>query len=138
MMFKYGIDVLTVDKVISIAQGKLAAKLTKEAIKKVKDCRSKVETMANGSKAVYGINTGFGPLCDVQITPTETSKLQENLLITHAVGVGNPIDQELSKIMMICKVHALCQGFSGVRLELIERILYFIEHDLLPVVPVIV
>jgi len=135
MMFKYGIDVLTVDKVISIAQGKLAAKLTKEAIKKVKDCRSKVENMANGSKAVYGINTGFGPLCDVQITPTETSKLQENLLITHAVGVGNPIDRELSKIMMICKVHALCQGFSGVRLELIERILYFIEHDLLPVVP---
>ena len=91
--------------------------------------------MASGNKAVYGINTGFGPLCDVQITPAETSKLQENLLITHAVGVGNPIDKELSKIMMICKVHALCQGFSGVRLELIERILYFIEHDLLPIVP---
>ena len=91
--------------------------------------------MANSDVATYGINTGFGPLCDVQISPAETSKLQENLLITHAVGVGNPIDKKLSKIMMICKVHALCQGFSGVRLELIERIIYFIENDLLPIVP---
>jgi len=124
IMFKYGIDRLTVAKVIEIAQGKLQTELTEEAIGKVNNCRTKVETMASGDKAVYGINTGFGPLCDVQITPEETSKLQVNLLITHAVGVGNPIDKELSKIMMICKVHALCQGFSGVRLELIERILY--------------
>ena len=135
MTFKYGIDHLTVDKVIAIAQGTLKAVLTQETIDSVETCRLKVEKMASGNKAVYGINTGFGPLCDVQITPAETSKLQENLLITHAVGVGNPIDKELSKIMMICKVHALCQGFSGVRLALIERILYFIENDLLPIVP---
>ncbi len=134
-MFKYGIDQLTVNKVIAILKGNLKATITDEAIEKVHACRHKVETMANGNKAVYGINTGFGPLCDVQITPEETSKLQENLLITHAVGVGNPIDKELSKIMMICKVHALCQGFSGVRLALIERIIYFIENDMLPVVP---
>jgi len=135
MTFKYGIDKLTVDKVIDIANGKLNAIICDEAKKKVNDCRLKVETMAAGDKAVYGINTGFGPLCDVQITPEETSQLQINLLITHAVGVGNPIDKQISKIMMICKVHALSQGFSGVRLELIERILYFIENDLLPVVP---
>jgi len=135
MSFKYGIDKLTVKKVLAIAKGKLKTELTTEAIQKVNDCRAKVEKMANGDKAVYGINTGFGPLCDVQITPKETSKLQENLLITHAVGVGKPIDKKLSKMMMICKVHALCQGFSGIRLEVIERILYFIENDLLPTVP---
>ncbi|WP_299779695.1 histidine ammonia-lyase [uncultured Formosa sp.] len=134
-MFKYGIDSLTVDKVMEIANGTLEAILSPEAIAKVDSCRQKVEIMAHGDKAVYGINTGFGPLCDVQITPEQASKLQENLLITHAVGVGNPIAKGLSKIMMICKVHALCQGFSGVRLVLIERILYFIAHDLLPVVP---
>ena len=134
-MFRYGIDRLDVDKAIAIAKGELEAGLTDKAIAKVNECRRKVEVMANGAKAVYGINTGFGPLCDVQITPDETSQLQENLLITHAVGVGNPIDKELSKIMMITKVHALCQGFSGVRLEVIERILFFINNDLLPVVP---
>ena len=135
MTFKYGIDKLTVSKIIAIAQGKMQAELTTQTIKTINECRAKVEKMANGPKAVYGINTGFGPLCDVQITSDETSTLQKNLLITHAVGVGKNIDKQLSKIMMICKVHALCQGFSGVRLVLIERIIYFIEHDLLPTVP---
>lgn len=121
-MFRYGIDSLTVDKVIAITKGELKTTLTETAIKKVNDCRLKVEKMASSNKAIYGINTGFGPLCDVQITPKETSQLQVNLLITHAVGVGEQIDKELSKIMMICKVHALCQGFSGIRLKVIERI----------------
>ena len=134
-MFRYGIDKLTVSKVMDIASGKLTAQLTDEGKDKINACRDHVLEMANSSKAVYGINTGFGPLCDTQITPEETSQLQVNLLITHAVGVGNPIDAKLSKIMMICKVHALSQGFSGVRLKLIERIIHFIENDLLPVVP---
>ncbi|MFD1162905.1 histidine ammonia-lyase [Hwangdonia seohaensis] len=134
-MFKYGTEHLTVNKAIAIANGTLHAGMTEDVKNNIKKCRQNVETIASSNKAVYGINTGFGPLCDVQITPEQTSKLQENLLITHAVGVGNPIDKELSKIMMICKVHALCQGFSGVRLELIERIIYFIENDLLPIVP---
>jgi len=135
MTFKYGIDKLTLSKIIAITQGKIRAELTTQTIQIINKCRSKVEKMANGSKAVYGVNTGFGPLCDVQITSDETSTLQKNLLITHAVGVGKNIDKQLSKIMMICKVHALCQGFSGVRLALIERIIYFIDHDLLPTVP---
>ncbi|WP_242130561.1 histidine ammonia-lyase [Aestuariivivens marinum] len=135
MAFKYGIDTLTTNKAIAICSGNMMASITPHAIEKVNGCRKMVETMASSNKAVYGINTGFGPLCDVQITPEETSKLQENLLITHAVGVGSPIKKELSKLMMICKVHALCQGYSGIRLEVIERIVYFIEHDLIPVVP---
>ena len=135
MIFKYGKDKLTVSKVIAIAEGNMRAELTSQTIQAVQDCRKKVEKIANGAKPVYGINTGFGPLCDVQITPAQTSTLQKNLLITHAVGVGENIDKQLSKIMMICKVHALCQGYSGVRLSLIERIIYFIEHNLLPAVP---
>ena len=134
-MFKYGIDNLIVDIAIAITKGELNTALTPAAIGKVNGCRKKVEIMASSDKAVYGINTGFGPLCDTRISPEETSKLQENLLFTHAVGVGNPIDKELSKIMMICKVHALCQGFSGIRLEVIERIIFFIENEILPVVP---
>lgn len=134
-MFKYGIDNLTVNKAIAIANDTLKAVINEDAKNKIRLCRKKVETMASSNKAIYGINTGFGPLCDVQITPEETNKLQENLLITHAVGVGKPIDKTISKIMMVCKVHALCQGFSGVRLKLIERIVYFIENDLIPVVP---
>lgn len=135
MIFNYGIDHLTVDKVMDIANGRLKGVLNEEARIKVNECRRKVEKMAASNKAIYGINTGFGPLCDVQISPAETSQLQENLLMTHAVGVGKHIDSTLSKIMLICKLHALCQGFSGIRLEVIERILYFIENEMLPVVP---
>ena len=135
MTFKYGIDKLTLPIITAITQGKIKAELTTQTIQIIKKCRTNVEQMAKRTKPLYGINTGFGPLCDVQISSLETSILQKNLLITHAVGVGKNIDKELSKIMMICKVHALCQGFSGVRLALIERIIYFIEHNLLPTVP---
>ena len=135
MTFKYGIEQLTVEKIIAILQGDLKAILTDDTIKKIEECRKKVEKIASSNKAVYGINTGFGPLCDEQISQAELNKLQKNLLITHAVGVGDPIDKDISMIMMICKVHALCQGYSGIRLEVIERILFFIENKLLPVVP---
>ena len=135
MEFKYGSDQLTLKKVLAIANGTLKTTIDNETKLKINSCRKKVEHIIANDKAVYGINTGFGPLCDVQITSKETSLLQRNLLITHAVGVGENIDKELSKIMMICKVHALCQGFSGVRLALIERIIYFIENNLLPTVP---
>ena len=134
-MFKYGIDHLTLHKIQDITNGVLKATINKEAEEKIISSRKKVEVITKKDEAVYGINTGFGPLCDVQISPEETNQLQTNLLITHAVGVGKNIDKRLSKIMMICKVHALCQGFSGVRLKLIERIIYFIENDLLPTVP---
>ena len=135
MTFKYGIDTLTLDTVIGISEGTIEGILTEDVKNKVIACRKKVEVMASSNRAIYGINTGFGPLCDVQITNEQTNKLQENLLITHAVGVGNPIDKKLSKLMMICKVHALCQGYSGIRLKVIERILFFIENNLLPLVP---
>ena len=135
MTFKYGVDRLCLDKVNGIANGSVIAELTPEAIEKINISRQRVEKMAASEKAVYGINTGFGPLCDTQITPEETHLLQKNLLITHAVGVGNPIAKSISKLMLITKVHALSQGFSGIRLAVVERMLKFIELDIIPVVP---
>ena len=133
--FKYGEDTLTVQKVMAIAHGTLSATISKKAKSGIIECRKKVEAMARGKKAIYGINTGFGPLCDTQITPEETNQLQVNLLITHAVGVGEPIDTKIAKAMMVCKVHSLCKGYSGIRLKVIERIIYFIENNLIPIVP---
>ena len=135
MAFKYGVDRLDLDTVNGIANGSIKTVLCQEALDKVNLSRQNVEKMASSNKAVYGINTGFGPLCDTQISPAETHLLQKNLLITHAVGVGEPIAKDISKLMLITKVHALCQGFSGIRLEVIERMLAFIELDLIPVVP---
>lgn len=135
MVFKYGIDTMTVLIAHDLAKGKAKGLFSQDAKQQVLICRQHVEKMAASDKAIYGINTGFGPLCDTKISRNETNKLQENLLITHAVGVGNAISPYLSKLMLICKVHVLSRGYSGVRIELIERLIYFIENDLLPVVP---
>jgi len=135
MTFKYGIDHLNLGLVNDITNGNIKAELCQEAIDKINISRQRVEKMAASNKAVYGINTGFGPLCDTQITPEQTNLLQKNLLITHAVGVGEPIAKAISKLMLITKVHALSQGFSGIRLETVQRMLAFIELDLIPVVP---
>lgn len=135
MMFKYGVDRLDVNMVNAIADGSVKAHLCQEALDKVNKSRQNVDKMASSDKAIYGINTGFGPLCDTQISPEETHLLQKNLLITHAVGVGEPIAKPISKLMLITKVHALSQGFSGIRLDVIQRMLAFIDLDLIPVVP---
>ncbi|NVK24977.1 MAG: histidine ammonia-lyase [Gammaproteobacteria bacterium] len=135
MAFNYGVDTLTLELVNDIANGHLAAELSQQAKDKITASRKNVEFMANSSSATYGINTGFGPLCDTQISPKETNLLQKNLLITHAVGVGKPIDKAISKLMLITKIHALSQGFSGIRLEVVERMLEFLKLDLIPVVP---
>ncbi|MDB9899559.1 histidine ammonia-lyase [Flavobacteriaceae bacterium] len=135
MNFSYGKEKLTLKKVFEIAQGKRKGILIPEVIEGIQKSNAIVQQVIRSGKTVYGINTGFGPLCDTLISENETQTLQKNLLLTHAVGVGKPIEPLLSKIMMICKVHALCQGYSGIRLAVIERILYCIEQELLPVVP---
>jgi histidine ammonia-lyase len=135
MTFKYGIDHLDLDIVKGITNGTIKAELCQIAIDNIYTSRARVDKIAASDKAIYGINTGFGPLCDTQITPEQTNLLQKNLLITHAVGVGDPIAKAISKVMLITKVHALSQGFSGIRLDTIERMLLFIELDLIPVVP---
>lgn len=135
IMFKYGKDKLTLKKVFELAQGRERGELILETKEKIEHSNGIVQKVIRSKKTAYGINTGFGPFCDTLISENETQSLQKNLLISHAVGVGKPIAPLLSKLMMICKVHALCQGYSGIRLELIERILYFTENNLLPVVP---
>ncbi len=135
MTFRYGVDHLNLDIVNGIADGSIKAELCQQALDKINTSRQNVEQMASSDKTVYGINTGFGPLCDTQISPQETNLLQKNLLITHAVGVGEPIKKAISKLMLITKVQALSQGFSGIRLQVIERMLAFIDLDLIPVVP---
>lgn len=131
----YGIDTFTFHDVLEIAKNPSKAKLNKQAKDQILKSKKNVQKIVESDRTVYGINTGFGPLCDVKISEEETAQLQHNLIISHAVGVGKPIDKELSKIMMIAKVHALSKGFSGVSLEVIERLVLMLEKDIIPVIP---
>ena len=131
----YGVDHFTYKDVFQILNSSSEAGLNEKSKSQILKSKSNVEAIVNSDMTVYGINTGFGPLWDTKISKEETGKLQRNLLISHAVGVGNPISKEISKLMLISKVHALAKGFSGISMETFQRILLFIEKDIIPVVP---
>ncbi|MGV8915350.1 MAG: histidine ammonia-lyase [Kaistella sp.] len=131
----YGVDTFTIGDVMAILKEPKKAQLNKEAKDKILRSQQNVRDIVESDRTVYGINTGFGPLCDVKISEEETAQLQYNLIISHAVGVGKPISEQLSKIMMITKIHAISKGFSGVSLEVIERLILMLEKDIIPAVP---
>src|SRR5690606_26542323 len=133
--FKYGEDYLNSSIAMAIANSACQGLLTDETISKINQSAQYVQEIVDAGKVVYGINTGFGPLCTSLINASDTKKLQENILKSHAVGVGEPIEIELSKLMLILKVHALSKGFSGVQLSTIERINSQFENNVVPVVP---
>lgn len=133
--FRYGEDELTIGKALDIARGLNKGILTEVVRNKVKRNWEVVENIVHKQKIVYGINTGFGPLCTTLIGEEDTKRLQYNLLMSHSVGVGNCIDKEIAKLMMILKVHALCKGFSGIAVETVERIMWHIDNDIIPCVP---
>jgi len=133
--FRYGIEHLTVDKAIRIAKGDLKGVLVTEVKNKIVQSQQVVSEIVEKEDAVYGINTGFGPLCTTKISKEDTEILQMNILKSHCVGVGEPISRELTKLMMILKVHALAQGYSGINFNTIERIIWHIENDIIPIVP---
>ena len=134
-MFKYGIDHLTVSKAISILKGEIKAFISTEAKANINTSHQVVLKTALKDKAVYGINTGFGPLCDTIISKNDTTELQRKILLSHSVGVGNPVDKDIAKLMLILKMHSLSQGYSGISLQVLDRIQWHITEDIVPIVP---
>ena len=134
-MFKLGIDHLTAGLALAIARGAEDIEISDVARENVKASEAIVVEIAAGDRTVYGINTGFGPLCDTKISPKDTKELQRKILLSHSVGTGEPISKELSKLMLILKAHALCKGFSGVSEAVVDRIVFQIKNDIIPVVP---
>ena len=102
---------------------------------RVQQSRAVVEAALRDGQAYYGINTGFGVLAQQRIPDDQLAKLQRNLILSHAVGVGNWVPKEISRLMLHLKIHALGLGYSGVSMETFERLLLFAEHDWVPAIP---
>ncbi len=134
-VFNLGVDTATIQDVVDICYGEKKVYLSNEARERIKRSSDHVSTIVESGEVVYGVNTGFGPLCNTIISKENTEKLQDNLLRSHSVGVGNPIDPMIAKAMMVLKAHNLSVGYSGIRLETLERIIFMIDHDLIPEVP---
>lgn len=94
-----------------------------------------VETILAKGDAVYGLNTGFGKLASVRISPEDLVRLQRNIVLSHAAGVGDPLPAPVVRLMMAMKIASLAQGFSGVRPETIHHLAACLEAGLLPVIP---
>lgn len=133
--FNYAANHLTIGICLDIAAGKTKGVINAVTAARVQASFKEVEKIAHSHHPVYGINTGFGPLCDTRIDEDDTSLLQSNLLKSHSVGVGQPIPQEIAKLMLITKVQALAQGYSGIAPATLERIIWHIDNDIIPVVP---
>lgn len=110
-------------------------KWDESARKKVIESREYLEKRAQTGEAIYSINTGFGYLANVKVDPSRAKELQVNLLRSHAVGVGPEVDVSVVRAMMLLRAHALAQGHSGVRPELIDRLLDFLNEGISPCVP---
>lgn len=135
VIFNYGIDQLTSGKAIAISSGKIVGVINDEARKRINTSQAYVQRIVEENKTVYGINTGFGILSNTKISEADTAILQYKILQSHSVGVGDPISPEIAKMMMITKVHALAMGYSGVQLATLERIIWHIENNIIPLVP---
>jgi histidine ammonia-lyase len=133
--FFYGKDKLTVQTAVSLAEGSFRGILNNGVIERINKSYQHVREIVNDGKTVYGVTTGFGILSNTKISEEDTATLQYKILQSHSVGVGNPIPAEIAKLMLITKVHALSQGYSGIQLSTIERILWHIENNIIPVVP---
>jgi histidine ammonia-lyase len=129
------IDDLSIENINYILQSGAEIKLSESAITKIKKCRSYLDKkMASGKNVFYGINTGFGSLCNTIISNEDLSQLQENLVKSHACGMGEEVNPMIVKIMLLLKIQGLSYGHSGVSLETVQRLVDFYNFDILPVI----
>jgi histidine ammonia-lyase len=133
--FYYGTENLSIDKTIALSNGSLKGVLSQAAVEKINASERFVRNMVELNTTVYGVNTGFGILSNTKISDADTKTLQHKILQSHSVGVGEPVPPEIARIMLITKMHALAQGYSGIRLETLNRIGWQIENDIIPIVP---
>ena len=115
-------------------EGREGLSLSAAAIGRIAHNRAYLDNILKQGNTYYGINTGFGSLCNVRVKDDELSQLQENLVCSHACGMGDEVPQDIVRLMLLLKVHGLSQGYSGVRTEVVQRLADMYTHNITPVV----
>ncbi len=126
---------LTIAQVVHIIENDLTIDLSEEAKGNINRSRNYLdEKLRNSEQPIYGINTGFGSLCNVKISEADLSTLQENLVKSHACGLGKHVPLEVIQLMLLFKIQSLSYGNSGVAIETVERLVQFYNSKVYPVV----
>ncbi|MDP3983676.1 MAG: histidine ammonia-lyase [Acidimicrobiia bacterium] len=126
---------LSVEDVVAVAKRQVNVELGEGVAERMAPARQVVEEAISNEAIVNGITTGFGALASTRVGAEQAAELQVNLLRSHAAGVGPPLDDELVRAMLLLRARTLSQGFSGVRVEVVRRLVEMLQRDLLPVVP---
>ncbi len=109
--------------------------LSNASIEKIQSCRNYLDKKINSeSEPIYGINTGFGALYNIKVEADNLQQLQENLVMSHACGMGEEVPKEIVKLMILLKIKSLSFGHSGVQVETVQRLVDFYNHDIIPIV----
>lgn len=126
---------LTIKRIGEILDNNATISLSEESVKRINRCRQFLdEKIDNCHEPIYGINTGFGSLCNISIGKDDLSRLQENLVKSHACGLGERIDPTIVRIMMLTKIMSLSFGNSGVQLSTMQRLVDMFNAGVIPVV----
>lgn len=126
---------LKIDDLIEIIDQNFSLALSQESKTNIVACRNFIDKKTlETSSPIYGVNTGFGSLCDQIIPSQDLETLQKNLVMSHACGLGPEIPSSIVKLMILLKVQSLSYGHSGVQLETVERLIDFYNNDIIPVV----
>ncbi len=134
-VIKVGIEDFSIENINYIIQKDVQLELSEEAAKNIQKCRDYLDKkMEDHDQIYYGINTGFGSLCNTKISKEDLSKLQENLVKSHACGLGDEVEPIIVKIMLLLKIQGLSYGYSGVSVATVQRLIDFYNHNILPVV----
>ncbi len=128
-------DSLTISDINDVAIDGRSVRLSPRAMKRMRASRALVEQWLDRAETVYGVTTGFGEFANVRISQENIEQLQENLILSHAAGAGDPIPPEVARAMMLLRINALAKGYSGIRHQTVEVIVQMINKGIVPVIP---
>lgn len=129
-------DNLTISELVSVARQKTSVQLSPQSLKKINQSLAIVKKAVKNKTRLYGVTTGFGKHANLFLeNPREAEKIQENIITSHIVSVGNYLDEEITRAIMLLRANTLSKGYSGVRPELIFRLISLINHQILPLIP---
>ena len=135
MVHKISAEHLTIERVGEIVRNGYKIELSDDARNRIIRCREYLDKkIAENRAPIYGVTTGFGSLCNVSIGGDHLAQLQINLMMSHACGTGERVPNEIVKIMLLLKVQSLSYGYSGCKLDTVERLIDFFNNDIYPVV----
>ena len=135
MIHKISAEHLTIERIGEVVYNGYKLELSDDARNRIIRCREYLdEKIAKTTRPVYGVTTGFGSLCNVSVNPDQLARLQINLMMSHACGVGDRVPNDIVKMMMLLKVQSLSYGYSGCKLDTVQRLVDFFNNDIYPVV----